>query len=355
MSPHGFAHAQYLYNYLKQKDDIMKKLVIFFTVTWLHILVFATCVQAKDAIQTGASGYINWTEGVVYATGMGPLKGSTPESILMARRVAIADGQRNLLEMVQAVRVSSTTLVRDAMVENDEVRVTVQGLIRHPQIIDEQSGADGIFRVMMKMPMKGNLINALLSEDMLLSGVNSDASRLRQPLFSDTFLNRLWRPSAAHASDFTLDELNTLKKVFQFLQSDSPVEGTQKLERIIQDMESGGQYSGILIDARNVKGFRMAICPLIRTSDGKTVYPGQNVSVEHARLQRPVAYAMDIASATRNDRITSKPAVITAIDVYRQRVSDLVIDDSAAELIENMGRINASLFKQCKVMIVVSD
>ena len=79
---------------------------------------------------------VNWTEGYVEATGQAVVpKGreNTPQGKLLARRGAVVDLQRNLLESIQGVRVDSRTTMTDFMA-SDVVKTEVQGLIKAVEI-----------------------------------------------------------------------------------------------------------------------------------------------------------------------------------------------------------------------------
>lgn len=71
------------------------------------------------------------------------------QSRLMARRAAIADAQRQLLEMIYGVRIDSETLVRDFVTERDEIRTSLQGRLRGAQVVETRYLDDGVVEVDM--------------------------------------------------------------------------------------------------------------------------------------------------------------------------------------------------------------
>jgi hypothetical protein len=81
------------------------------------------------------------TQGVVEATGMGTVDLSKTrnkiQAKLLAKRAARVDAQRNLLEMVEGVRLTSGTTVKDAQLESDLVANRVKGLLRGAFIVEE--------------------------------------------------------------------------------------------------------------------------------------------------------------------------------------------------------------------------
>jgi len=98
---------------------------------------------------------ILWSEDRVTAAG----QGVAPESVespgrarLMARRAAVLDLKRNLLEFVNGISIQSTTTVKDFMAY-DEVRTSVEGTIKGVSI--ERGTWDGqIYTVVGDLPMK---------------------------------------------------------------------------------------------------------------------------------------------------------------------------------------------------------
>lgn len=86
------------------------------------------------------------SEGLIEAVGMGTVDSAKTKSRvqakLMARRAAIVDAQRNLLEMIEGVRVTSGTTVRDAQLESDLIANRVKGLLTGAFVIKESVVAD---------------------------------------------------------------------------------------------------------------------------------------------------------------------------------------------------------------------
>ena len=110
----------------------------------------------------GAVGVV-WNEDRVCAIGQGvsPLSGDTPQGKLLARRAAVTDLQRNLLEFVKGVRIEATTTLENFMTK-DVVRSSVEGVIAHVEIYDSD-WRDGIYTVYGGVRM-GSLRRAAVSQ-----------------------------------------------------------------------------------------------------------------------------------------------------------------------------------------------
>jgi hypothetical protein len=82
-------------------------------------------------------GLLDWSRNYIEATGLGVVpKGSTgAQGKALARRGAIVDLQRNLLEFLSGVQVDARTTMNDFMAE-DRVRTEVHGMIRNIELLE---------------------------------------------------------------------------------------------------------------------------------------------------------------------------------------------------------------------------
>ena len=99
---------------------------------------------------TNDGGVINWSDGSIRATGHGvPTKDATrSQGKLLARRAAILDLQRNMLETIQGVQIDAKTTMNKFMVESDTVSSAVNGTISGVEIIEEKwDDKEGIYTV----------------------------------------------------------------------------------------------------------------------------------------------------------------------------------------------------------------
>ncbi len=66
---------------------------------------------------------------------------------LMARRAAILDGYRLLLETVKGIRIDSSTTVQDFVTQNDQIKASTEGFIQGAQIVSTRYLPEGICEV----------------------------------------------------------------------------------------------------------------------------------------------------------------------------------------------------------------
>jgi len=95
--------------------------------------------------------------GIVTAEGFGAPNAGMNDSQgrLMARRAAMSDARRNLLETVKGVEVTSGTTVQNFVTQNDVIRSQVDGYLQGAQVIQEGQEADGTYRVVLQLDLSG--------------------------------------------------------------------------------------------------------------------------------------------------------------------------------------------------------
>lgn len=98
-----------------------------------------TDVPGNVSVQTTQYGVINWSDGSIRAMGKGVAPNDAGESQgqLLARRAAILDLQRNILETVQGVQIDSHTKMSEYIIKSDTVESRVKGSISGVEIIKE--------------------------------------------------------------------------------------------------------------------------------------------------------------------------------------------------------------------------
>jgi len=89
----------------------------------------------------------------VTGTGIAPAGAKLAKSKIMAKRAAILDGRRLLLEAAKGVHISSETTVENFITKNDYIHSRVQGLIRASEILDTRHFDEGTCEVDMRIDM----------------------------------------------------------------------------------------------------------------------------------------------------------------------------------------------------------
>jgi hypothetical protein len=71
----------------------------------------------------------------------------------MATRGAVVVAQRNLLEIVKGVQVSSETTVENLIATNDKIVTRIEGIVKGAEQIGNAVEKDGLIEVRMRMPL----------------------------------------------------------------------------------------------------------------------------------------------------------------------------------------------------------
>jgi hypothetical protein len=253
--------------------------------------------------QIGNKGAVNWSDGYVEAVGIGapPTQDmGKPQARPMALRAAQVDAYRNLLEVVNGVRVDSTTSVVNFVVESDAVNTQVQGIVKGSKVMRQEYMSDGTVEVTVRMPLTGNFAAVII-------------------------------PRA----------LNRQKKAPPAMPSPAlPAPST-----------GGYVYTGLVVDARGIQA-RAAMSPKILDESGQEVYGSLNVDREYAVQQGMSGYARDLTAAQSNPRVTNNPASLKGLRAEGPGRSDIVISNADADKIRSDAE-NLGFLKKCRVMIVL--
>jgi hypothetical protein len=113
----------------------------------------------------GTQGVVNWTDGYVEAVGIGapPQRYiGTPQARPNALRAGQIDAYRNMLEVINGVRVNSTTTIRDFTVESDIINTQVQGMVKGAKTMKQEYLSDGTVEVTVRMPLSGNFASVII-------------------------------------------------------------------------------------------------------------------------------------------------------------------------------------------------
>ena len=301
----------------------MKKrsiLVIGFAVCTL-VLAFSSAfgqesIGAKEWTQVveqiGAKGRVNWSAGYVEATGIGAPPEryyGKPQARPMALRAAQVDAYRNLLEVVQGVRVDSETEVRDFTTTSDTIRAKVEGLVKGAQVVKRDYLSDGTVEVTLRMPLYGEFANTILP--------------LPAPV-------RPEEPSVAPAE---------------------PVAPAGPQVVAPPPAPAAEVYTGLVVDARGVQ-LRPTMKPRIIDESGKEVYGYMMVDQDYANLQGISSYSKDLTAAQNNPRVTNNPLTVKALRAEGPTKGDVVISTADASKVAGAAE-NLSFLKKCRVMIVL--
>lgn len=225
----------------------------------------------------------DWNVNAITATGSGiaPVGTVGAQAKGMARRAAIADAQRQLVEAVYGVQVDAETTVEQMTVTSDVIRTRVSGVLRGAQIVDEGFSADGAYEVTMQLPM-----------------------------FGDSGIAQAVLPRPAQQIPFP----------------------TPKAEQGAPVVTAKGGYTGVIIDCRGL-GVNPVMSPVIKDSNGLKIYGHQNLDYDLVIRDGMASYAHDTSEASRAGK---NPLVIKAVSMDDHNANPVIsVSDGNRLLVEN--------------------
>ncbi len=264
------------------------------------LAIFAVTASLAQVTQTvGASGAIDWSQQKLRSTGIAapnpnlPFGAQRPAALEAAKLVAL----RNLLQTVNGMAITSETTVKNMILENDEIRTSVEGYVRGFTVVDTRYMSDTSVEVDVEVPMAG-LADLLLppGRAVPIGGVPS------------------YPPAGAAAP-------------------------------------ASGAATGLIINAKGLS-VTPAMAPKILDEDGNEVYGSKYVDREWAVKQGMVGYAKDVPSARSNQRVAPNPLVINAVKALGNNKADVVISNADAQMLKQRSE-SESFLSKCQVMVVV--
>lgn len=277
-------------------------------------VVRSTLPDNKGYIEVYDAGAINWSEGVLTATGVGLMPRDEPNrarAYLKARGYARLDALANLLMLIDRVQIDAQYVGADYIAQSEEIRASISGFVRGAQVLEERK---------------------IFIEGQEAVQVTVGTAMYGQRGLSRLLLKPTETPSPPPAPEPSLPRI-------ELQATNTPAEGTPTVE---------GNYTGLIIDARGLK-VQPAMAPRILKADGTG-----RVDFSQLIEKGMASYYRDMGAARADSRAGSNPLVIRAIGVYRRAVAttDVVISDAdAAKLLAEDAR--AHFLKQMRVVFVV--
>lgn len=121
-------------------------------------IIFAFWLAFTMSLGLAEANAVEWNSGFIEADGYGVPPATVTNASqgrLLARRAAVVDAQRHLLEIISGVHVDAETTVQNMMVTNDIIKSRVTGMIRGAVISNETQLTDGSYKVTLRLPLYG--------------------------------------------------------------------------------------------------------------------------------------------------------------------------------------------------------
>jgi len=261
-------------------------------------------IESRVTDQIGDKGLVNYQDGYIESVGTGAPPENTygkPQARPMALRAAQVDAYRNLLETVQGVQIDSKTTIKDFVVESDEIKTAISGIVKGAAIVKKEYLSDGTVEVTVRMPLSG-VARAIIPQ--------------------------------AIADDKKEDMKD--HKPAPFSKKPAPKDEV---------------YTGLIIDGRGLQA-RPAMSPKVFDENGAEVYGTLIVKKDYAVSQGICGYARDPEAAQANARVTNNPLTVKAVRAQGAGMSEFVISTDDAGKIRS-AKENLTFLQKCRVMIVL--
>lgn len=117
----------------------------------------AVNIPVEPVVENLPKGKVDWTNQYIESKGQSVIDNvrfkNPAQAKLMAKRGAIVDAQRNLLETTKGVQVTSETKVQDMITTSDYIYSRVDGLVKNATLVGEAIEKDGYMEVTMRIPL----------------------------------------------------------------------------------------------------------------------------------------------------------------------------------------------------------
>lgn len=263
----------------------------------LALFVATSAGAQQSVVQQGQSAVLNWTGDYIEAIGQAvPPTGKegTGQGKLLARRGAVVDLQRNLLEFIKGVQITSETTMENFMA-NDRVMTSLTGFIKNVAITD--SDWDG--------------------EIYTLSG-------------------RIYLKDIRQA---------TLPSIQQQIKKEKDEKKTPAPQ---PKPPTRSQNTGLVLDCRDLPLIPSITFRIVSTS-GKEVYSFDQVDMEHFLASGLADYHSNMDWAKGQPRVAATPLMVKPVRVDSPKNVDIVVSDGDAAKI---AALPDEIVKKCRVSIV---
>ena len=265
---------------------------------------------------------------------------SEPQARLMALRAAKIDAQRNLLEVINGVRVTAGTTVKDMMLESDIIGTRVKGMLQGSFETDSSVAfEDGSWVASVKMAVCMDKSDALC--------------RAKPTLASITQPSLVGAPAEARysVSDLPAVAAAVLEKI------DAPQNPPESANAApVQPAATpapaedavANRATGLILDARALN-YTPMLDVRVRTDSGKELYGPGHVPMGSDWLH----WAPSIVSANEMADIVGDAPLVMTPDSLGE-ATELVISDNDAIKLFTSNTLNGDFLAAGKVVIVVA-
>jgi hypothetical protein len=265
---------------------------------------------------------------------------SEPQARLMALRAAKIDAQRNLLEVINGVRVTAGTTVKDMMLESDIIGTRVKGMLQGSFETDSSVAfEDGSWVASVKMAVCMDKSDALCRAKPTLASI-TQPSLVGAPAEARYSVSDL--PAVAAA---VLEKIDAPQNAPESANA-APVQAAAT--PVPAEDAVANRATGLILDARALN-YTPMLDVRVRTGSGKELYGPGHVPMGSDWLH----WAPSIVSANEMADIVGDAPLVMTPDSLGE-ATELVISDNDAIKLFTSNTLNGDFLAAGKVVIVVA-
>lgn len=255
--------------------------------------------------------------GLLTAQGFGTVDANRykgAQAKMLARRAAVVDGRRNLLEVIDGVRITSGTTVKDLTLESDLIGTRVKGMLQGAFVTSENVYEDSgswVAEVEMAVCMTGGPKECVSKPTLV---------QLMQPELTAPAPSAMFTPDAAALTG---------------------------VESSAETAVAASVSTGLIVDV-TAQNFSPMLDVRVRTKDGKELYGPGHVATGSDWLH----WAKSVDSARELTDIVGSAPLIVAVESLGESSELVVSQDSAIDIFQKNVK-GGDFLNQGKVIFVV--
>ncbi|WP_319576648.1 hypothetical protein [uncultured Desulfobacter sp.] len=278
-------------------------------VLMLGIVVLGMIMVTENALpqclQSLENGHIDWTIGLVTATGH-----AAPEINAEGKAVAMpgsarASATRNLIAILKQVKISEDLTVGEYASTHDAILAGIEKIAQDARVYRQLYTSALDVEVRVKATFYGGFLQLVLPD------------HIRQ-----------------------IPKINALKH--------GPAEPVKNKPSVVAGAKP---YTGLIVDARTLN-LEPLLYPTIVSEQGREIYSSVFISREFAVQNGVCAYLCDMDQALASARTGSNPLVVKALRKTGDKTGAIVVSMADAKILDRATERHIFL-KECRVIVVV--
>ena len=291
---------------------------------YLNILFLVIFLHAADVIIKDEECTINWTRYTLTCIGTSEKSQSKYAAYTSAKIIA----QRNLLQYLKGVKITSTTTIENGMLKSDIIKATVKGVVKGARVVKIQEFGDYVKATVMA-PLNGSILNVVYPYD--------DMQNIK------ALLNKKYNIFVSEKIVSNNDEI--IKSILLRL---------DKIEKklFFADDNKNTKITGVIIDARNTNFIPTLSPKIYKIITNTPLYPDGVVDKETIANSFVALYVNSLDDAIKHPKVGDKPLVIKALRTYGKWRDKLILSTSATKKFKKL--LTTDVLKNARVVIVIS-